>query len=346
VLVFTDPYGFYTLAQWARVYNASSASGFFPVVPGAYGRNGRIALRLASGATYIGRSGFSPGNATGIFEIDFKIQDAPVSASPLLSLVDGSTVQVALEINASRQFEVYRNSGGSKVLLATLTTYTVPLNTHIHVGFKAAIDNSGSFSLQVWEDGAITPTATLTGSGDTQASASAQWNAFRLGKVGTTTDFSNFVLMDGSGARLNDFLGPVDVYHRIGDPSQAASLNDWSPSTGTNRQALIDDTTPNDDADYVFETGAGRYQSTYVKPVQDPDREILGLGLFLAVKKPGSGSPTIAPVVRQGSTNTVGASRAPDATYTYQFEPYSQMPDGSVMSAAAVDALQWGIKVS
>jgi hypothetical protein len=107
---------------------------------------------------------------------------APPTANVVTGFTDGNlTFQCCLALTTARQFAIYRGAVVGGTLLGTLSSYTLPTNTFVHVSWKAVIDNSvGSSVLKIYEFSDLTtPVATLTTTGvDTQATANARWDGY------------------------------------------------------------------------------------------------------------------------------------------------------------------------
>jgi hypothetical protein len=345
-LIHADNFGFYTSSQYSRIY---TPGGFGAVVQiGPYGAGGGPGLRFSGDHAYsVERLNLTTVGAVCVMQADVRISQAPSVVNVLLAPLLGGLVQCSLDIDTDGKLKVYRGFNGSKTLLGT-STYEVPFGTRIHIGVKFTIANgtAGSIVVHVWEAGDLTPQVVLNVTGvDTQDLSSAAWDGFNLGAgCAGQTDWSNFVVMDGAGARLNDLLGMIDLITLRPNARAAASLNDFSLSAGSSVPDLIKDPTPDDDVTYLYGNGADQRQSTFVDEVPHPDRAVLGWQSYAYMRRGGNASRTVSPLVRHGGVNYLGPSAAPGSSYAYLMQPHSVMPDGSAVTAAAFDELEHGIQ--
>lgn len=348
-LIHTDPFAHYAAAQYTQVYTIGPSGAVLAI--GAYGPVGRPGLRFSGDLAYsVERLGITTSGAVCLAQWDFRISSAPASTNILFGCLLGSTThQCTIDLNSDRTLAVYRGSAGTKTQLGSNSTYVVPLDTHIHIGVKFTIANSGgSLLVHVWEDGDTAAQVVLNVTGvDSQEGATATWDGFTIGS-GTTgnTDWANLVVMDGSGSHMNDLLGPVDVWALWANARTASALTDWTLSAGTDAAALTLDLTPDDDTTYLEESTQNQQMTVAVDPVPHPSRTIYGAQLYASVKKT-SGAPTLKAIGYESATANLGATYTAAASYKYLCEPYSAMPSGTAFSTAAVfDALQWGLKLT
>lgn len=344
-----DPFAHYSTDQADRVYNDIITNGDLAV--GAFGRSG-AGMRFSTDAgDHLGNYSLAspmavPADATAIMQFDFRYSTPPPVINAFAAILDGTTQQVSLCLNPNGTIAVLRgNSGGTT--LGT-STYAIPVNTTVHVGWKTVIGNSGSTVVHIWEDDDDAAQVVLTlASVDTQNTANTSWSSYDIGPICTgTNDFSNLIVMDGSGSTLNDLLGPKDVLALWTNDRLAGSLSDWALSSGSEVVPLLWDAQPDDDDTYLYSSTTNAKQSVYVDPIPFPDRTILGAQLY-ACARATSGSPTVEPLARESSTNYTGSAFTLTTDYTYVVQPYSAMPSGAAFStAAAFDALQWGVQLT
>jgi hypothetical protein len=114
---------------------------------------------------------------------------------------------------------------------------------------------------------------------------------------------------------MNDFLGDCVVECLLPQTGNG-DLTDFTPSTGTDHGAMVDENPPNDDTDYTTGDTAGQ-QDCYQYPSLALTGAILGIQTNLYAKKTDAGARTVAPIVRLGSTTYVGVAVAPATSYSY-----------------------------
>jgi hypothetical protein len=348
MLVHANPFAHFSTSQRTRIYPDETLIGG-TISIGAFGRNGGPGLRFDNYQDAERLLNVAPASgAVHIQQADFRISADPSVVNGIMSVYDGSTEHCTLAVNTDRTLAVYRGSAAG-TLLGT-SSYVVPLDTDIHIGFKVTIDDAaGTVLVHVWEDGDTSAQVVLNLSAkDTKNTANATWNGYGFGGATSTgtTDFSNYVVMDGSGSSANDLLGPVDVRALFASGRLAPSLTDWSLSAGSDVAALLSETSPDDDATYLGETTQNEQMTVAVDQVPAPSRSILGAQLYACVKLT-SGTPTLKAIGYQSAVANLGATFTATASYAYLQQPYSALPDGTPFSTAAVfDALQWGLKLT
>lgn len=348
-LIHCDPFAHYASADYGQLYTDGPSSAV--VALGAYGPGGRPGFRFSGDRAYsVERLGVVTTGAICIAQFDFRLDTNPPATNIIFGcLLGASTHQFTLDINTDRTLAVYRGEGGTKTQLGSDSTYVVPLDTHIHIGVKGTIANSGgSIVVHVWEDGDTSARVVLNVTGvDTQDGATATWDGFTFGAgCNGNTDWANLIVMDGSGSSANDLLGPADVWALWANARETPALSAWALSAGSSVPDLVDDLSPDSDSTYVSETTQNDQFTVAVDTVPLPSRAILGAQFFGSVKLT-SGSPTVRPIGYQSGTPNLGTTFSPAASYAYAVQPYSAMPDGTSFSdAATFDALQWGLKLT
>jgi hypothetical protein len=347
-LIHADPFAHYLAAQVNDVY--TNGPGGAAVTIGAFGPNGRPGLRFTGDLDDSLVRTVTTSGAVCVFQGDLRISAFPASTNVIFAPLLGGSVQCSVDITSAGKLAVHRGFAGTKTQLGSDSTYVIPTDTHINIAAKFTIADGvgGSIVVHVWEDGDTAAQVVLNVTGvDTKEGASATWDGFDLGAgCNGTTDWSNVIVMDGSGSTMNDFLGPADVWALFANARAASALTDWTLSAGTDAAALTDDASPDDDSTYLEETTQNQQMTVAVDTVPYPGRTILGAQLYASVKLT-SGTPTIEPIGYQSGSPELGTSFSPTAAYTYLMQPYSAMPDATAFTtAAAFDALQWGLKLT
>lgn len=341
-LLHADNFGWYTKSQLLRYYNDSLENGLIQIGP--FGRSGGSGIRF-SGNTgdFIENESISGvSGVVAIMQFDLRLSTASAGSNALASISDGSTEQVSMVINTDQTISVYRGSAAG-TLLGT-SSYAIPLNTYIHIGWKTTVGNTGSSVVHVWEDGDAVAQVVLNLTGvDTQNTASAQWNGYGIGPVSTgSNDFCNWVVMDGSGTTNKDLLGPLDVVSRY--PNGSGNNSEWARSTGVDQWRTVDDPTSFDDVDFNAADSVNLVDVLEMEDMPSPDQTLYGVVAVRVLRREGSGSVSVASVMRQGSTNTVGSAVSPGADYETDATPYDTLPDGAPWTAAGWNAVQLGYK--
>jgi len=150
-------------------------------------------------------------------------------------------------------------------------------------------------------------------------------------------------VLDGSGAVNNDFLG--DTKSETLRPTGAGTATGWTPSTGSNWQN-VDDTAPNDDADYNSTSTAGATDTFALGDLATTPAAIYGVQACVEIRKDDAGSRSAALVLRSGGTAYVGATQSVLDAYTVLREIWEADPaTGLPWTAAAVNNLEVGYRL-
>lgn len=184
------------VAEW-NVGNVSGTSSLATVA----GTVSPIAFRFASSALL---SKNLPANyPTLIF--GFRITSDLTATSSGITLSDGGTAQVTVQLNTSGKIEV-RRGGAAGTLLATSTQSVIANTSHYIEGSITINSTTGAYSIYL--DGVIT-SLSATGQ-NTQSSANAYANAitlFQNGISGQYAVFDDFYLFDNTGSANNAVRG-------------------------------------------------------------------------------------------------------------------------------------------
>lgn len=340
-----DSFDWLTASQLTRVYSTVD-DGSGSILVGPYGRGSGDAVRFSGdAAAYIRRSALTTSGSVCIVEADVRISAAPGSATALFRVLVGTTVQASLAIETDRKLKAYR--GDMATGLGSSSTYVIPVNTWVRIGLKLTInDSTGAVLVHVWAPGDTAPQVALTlTSQDTKAHASsALWDAVDVsaGCAGTT-DVTGLVVTDGSGSVNADLVSakPRTVIARR--PDAIGALSEFTPSSGLVNFLLVDDVTPDDVASFVSTLAADKIDVYHVTDAPDASQTIHGVISALMARHDVT-TATLAHVIRQGATNTVGSSVALSTSYAADLKPYDVDPASAAFTPASFTALQFGAK--
>lgn len=318
--------------------DADLTLGIFTSVVGAASvttsavRNGLNGLRLTTSQT-VTKTGLS--NASTRI-IGTAIRFSSVTSGTgrcFLNLSDGDPTtpgngQVGLMLEASGKVELRRGVGVGNTTTGTLLGTSVGAltsNVSYYLEIVATIHNSTG-AATVYLDG--TAIITVTGV-DTQATANAYANAFGLGcMTGVNIDYDDLVCISGTGGVHTSRLGDVKVTAKIA-ASGNGTHQDSTPSTGTDRGAMVDDSPdPDDDSTYNTLTGVGDADS-YAKASVAPAGQVYAAQTHLFVRKTDAGTCDVQGGIRIGSTDYPGTQRAVSQTYAYNTDLFENSPASS-----------------
>lgn len=207
----------------------------------------------------------------------------------------------------------------AKVLL-NASTGTVDMRFNNVSVLSLTGQNTANVAGNTWNEARFGPVTQADGFGDTSNGAKFWYIA-------------DFVLMDGSGATSNNFLGDVRVDAM--EPTTNGTTIGWTPLTGTN-VSQINETLLDDDTSYVSATSSTvtDIYKTGTQPVSGAT--ILGVQVNVTAKKVDAGTSTIAPVIADsGGGAHAGVTQTLGVNYQDCFQAYDINP---VTGVAWVDA--------
>lgn len=266
-------------------------------------------------------------------------------AAGLIEWQDAGAIQGRLLIGTTGTFSYTRGL----TPVGAASTATIALNTYTYVECLVTIhDTAGVVTVRL--DG--TTVLSLTGI-DTQATGNAVADTIRLGNHGSgptfqfgTEDLDDVYICDGSGAAPhNTFLGDcrVDVLSPTADGAHSA----WTPSTGTSHFALVDETAPNDDTDYLSTATAAARDSHAMTDLPSLTTPlILGVQHVMAARKDDAGTRQVKALLKSGATTQAGSvTHTLTTAYTFYRTVYPTDPaTGAAWTVAAVNAVEAGME--
>lgn len=225
---------------------------------------------------------------------------------------------------------------------------TMALNTYTYIEIRISFHATAGV-VQVRLNGTLI--LDLSGIA-TQFTSHASADELRLGNHGDsmarsfgTQDIDDVYLCDGTGSVNNAFLGDcrVDVITPTGDGSHSA----WTPSSGTTHSTLVDETTPNDDTDYLSTSTAGARESHALGNVPSlTGLVVAGVQQCLSARKDDAGTRQVKGLLKSGATTQAGSVTH---TLTTSYRYYCQITEtdpatGSPWTESAVNALEAGME--
>ena len=189
----------------------------------------------------------------------------------------------------------------------------------------------------------INGSSVLSVTGDTQQSATAQWDTFRIGSysnVGesSTLDFDDLYVADTSGAMT--FLGPMRVVATR--PDGDGTTTQFTPSAGSNWQN-VDDSNQDGDSTYNSEATPGELD-LYTFGALGVTGTVKAVQTNLCVRSAGGGAETIAPMFRIGGVNYTGTTVGLSTSYGYSLQVYETSPaTGLAWTVSEIDGAEAGI---
>jgi hypothetical protein len=342
-LLYIDSFDTYGTSQLGtRGWTADSQIA----ITASAGRRGTSALRLGptSGTRSIRRT-----IATGsTFIVGAAVRSSTIGTMPsgwqIFALVDpGGATQVDLRVLQSGYLYVTRNG----TTLATATDTTLLDNTYYYIEFKVTINNAaGSFSVRV--NGVQVGGLTVSGV-DTQASGSYS-TADRLWisvpTTGATVDYDDLYVCNNAGATNNDFLGDCKV--EAINPTAEGTYSEWTPSSGADNAALVDDAaSPDDDSTFVSSQTLNVRDTYLLQDLATATGTVYGVQSVLRARKDDAGTRKIRPLFRRAGVDATGAEVSLSDTYVSHLEIFETDPtNAAAWNIANVNALEFGAKLT
>ena len=334
-LLMCDSFNFYstshaTLGKW------SSNSGTITASAGRWSTNNALGFSNAQSA--VTRT-LSPSGSTCIVGVAFKVNALNVDRQFLQLYSSGTSQWYAYVENTSGLIKIVRGS----TVIAT-SSVAVAAATWNYLEIKTLLSTTvGTVDMQLNGISVASVSGVNTANAGNTTFTHVQIGCLFNLAGGHQHDFNDFVVMDGSGSLNNNFLGDVRI-----DPhfvTANGNSNDSTPSTGTNRAANVDDTTPNGDTDYNSLTAANQVDTMTLQDLIRTGSNILGMQVSIYAEKTDAGTATIAPVIRAGGTDYVGTTQALTTSYGYFNQVYDTNPaTGARPTEAEFNAFELGYK--
>lgn len=345
--LFADGFDHYATADETLVW-LNSDTFFGGLVVEAGGRSGNRGAAYSENAFF--GIDFASSHASGVFGAAVQFGALTANRGFMWAIEAFVTNHLLLQLDASAHIQIVRGDG---TVLATGTT-VLTTGVWYYIEFKFTIDNTTG-SAEVRLNGSASAECSVSGA-DTRNGGSATWNHFRLrGMQGPTgTFFDDAYALDGvdstgtHGLANNDFLGDCRVSTLLPETDAVAAGNyaEWTPSTGTDHGALVDEATPNGDTDYVSSATVDQ-RDVY----QFPDLDVVPAAIYAvevrcSAKKTTADPRSIAALLRSDGTDDLGATQALTTSYTYYREAWESDPDtGAPWTPTAVNSVHAGAQV-
>lgn len=216
----------------------------------------------------------------------------------------------------------------------------------IYFEFKAVVDNAAG-SYEVKADGVTI----LSDAGPINTANQGVANADRVAlsfAAGVICQMDDAYICDGSGGAFDNFLGPKRIYAKL--PSAEGTTIEWTPSTGTNNAALVDDpATAPDDTDKVTAEDVNikdLYAWTASSPVNS-NTTLHAVQITETMAMDSSGTRTVAPRVRSGGMEADGTGVAVNSlSLSSRSEVMTENPvDANPWDKTSLDAAEFGVRV-
>lgn len=336
-LLYADSFDYYNTNQiddrgWTGLAAMAIQTG------GRHGSN-----RLQGGVHFNGTSPSFTGSQTIIYGAATMF--LLISQDTLFSfpgLISATGTELTLSLNDSKQLEIRIGTqggtplaNGTKVLVEDVWYY-IEMKAYIH-------DSAGTVVVKL--DGV---TEINYGPGDTSYNGDTSITNISLARAGSggiypEMAFDDLYICNDQGSTCNDFLGDVRI--DCLRPNGAGNSTDFTASTGSNYQC-VDDTTPNDDTDYVYGSTVGDHDTYAMEDHPSAAGSIYATQSHAWMAKESGGTRQAKIITRSGSTDYEGSAESISDTYQWFSEIREVDPDtSSAWTISGFNAAQFGTKI-
>lgn len=281
----------------------------------------------------------------------YKLRQPPSAAENLVSFYDISddSDQIHLRIFYNNTIQVRRGSGGIVYALGYAYDVLRPGRWY-YIEVRAVIDNaSGEVEIKVNGKQVLN----LSGI-DTQIGATSQLTHIKLwGAQGHGGDvieqnqmFDDLYIVDTSGADNNTFLGPGKAEALY--PDAEGDNIQWTPSTGTDNSANVDENPRNDDTDYNESGVTGNYDLLTAGNLATITGNVKGVQLNTDARVTNATPIDLINKIKSSTTEDEAVAQAvsDSSNYTTFYDVWEQDPATSTAwTVSGVNGIQIGYEV-
>lgn len=301
----------------------------------SYGRFGSKGIQF-SGTSYTIAKDFGVNKTTIYFGVAFRKDETGnpgyIGTAPWLSVRDESNVyQVKLFVNANYGISAYR---GDDTLLGSSSDFIVSNLKWHFVEVKVTIsDTVGEVTVRLDETQVLNLTSQDTKNGSDYA------RKIRLAQIyARDTSIDDFYIDDAQfngNCRVRTFM-----------PDSDGNSSDFTRSTGSNDYECVDETSPNDDTDYIY-SDTLNHKSIFGITTGSVGT-VKGIQVNNLVRIDQAGTRKIKPIIRSNSTDYQGTeTEAIGAGYLFESEIFETDPDDSnPWTQTKLEAAEFGLEIT
>lgn len=314
--------------EWAGTLSMRyDASASFAVTGGVSGMSGRHLQATANVALVITSYAFTA-TAEGVFSAACFINSGTISQRNLVALRSGTTINIAIRLNADLSVNVLRNA---TVIGSASAAGVVPLarRFRIEVKFVVADGTSGEVVVRIDSGAGMTTALTVTGVDTNEAGGV-------IDNIGLYNQNSVFVYWDDvyvdndKNWTQNDF-----TFLRLAPSADVSKVS--TPSTGTTAWSTIDES-PASLTDFNTFSTTGLDVMEFANLASTPEA-ILGVGVMYVANKTITDPITFRSRIRSNANDANGTTVNLNATTLVYADFYATDPQGGgAWTKARVDA--------
>ncbi len=260
-----------------------------------------------------------------------------VSASDgdlLFQLYDDDTPGVGVAWGTGGELKVVLDS----TVLDATTGLGLTTGTWYYIELKVVCGDSGSYDLHVDEVSVLSDTAVGTKNGAHDYHNAVYFPSY----AGNEKQIDHLYVLDGTTGR-NDFLGVCKV-SRL-DPSADGGTNEWTPQSGTNHAAMVDDGAASDDDSTYVEDDASGHKELWDYGDLESAGEIFGVQIGTEVRTTDTQGFQIKALAKRTSETEGSNLLVLGSAYHHVLRVLEQDTEGSDWSLPNLNATQFGVKV-
>jgi hypothetical protein len=259
----------------------------------------------------------------------------------LLRLGDGaSSFHLGLRVLNTGAVQVNKNG---TILTGESSSDVISPNTWYYVEIKATIhDTTGSYSVRV--NGVTVASATNVDTRNVGNESVDRVTFCGQGGFGhQSTFFDDIYVLDTTGS-LNDFLG-VQVVEAIYPTSEVQG--DWTPSTGTDNSAMVDENPMDSDSTYVESSTIGNKDLYGMGNLSQITANVKGVQVNADLRVTDATPFNVELIVKENITESAFANQTVSSeSYRTFSNIIENNPDtGLPFTVAEVNAMQCGIEL-
>lgn len=328
-LEFIDGFDYYSNANVGLKWYPSSTSSSF--VTGRFG--GKAAQNTNLGV-------FLPQVTTRVIGAAFYFTGFTGFTTEILAFLDTTTAGSGFGGRAEQASLGYTSLGALNFsvngsILNSTVANTLVVDTWYYIEAQIVIGTSYTIKLN--------GTTVLTGTGFIQTTSNAYTDGIAIsGPANMWID--DLYILNSNGALNNTFLGECRIKTDL--PSGDGFHLQFTPSTGVTHFNLVNETGPDMDATYVFDTNPGDIDTYTFNAETLSGGTIVALQNSYVARKDDSGTRQVAEVMRISSTDYVGTTHNLNSAYSMFLQLRETDPStSSPWNLTNVNAAEIGVKV-
>jgi hypothetical protein len=261
------------------------------------------------------------------------------STTELFQLLDATVAHITVNVLPDGTVEIRRGTTGGTIL-ASSAAGVAAIGAYDYWELKALIANAGG-TAEVLKNGV----SVVSFAGDTQNGGTAAATRARFYHIVSTVAAQIDRWTDMAYGALGAYWGDIRVEFR--KPTAEGNSSQWTPLSGTDNSAMVDETTPNDDTDYNSD-GTPTNKDTHVhEDLVSTGGTIQGVQINLRARKDDAGARSIVGVARTGGgTEADGAVNTLSTTYVTYTDGRTTKPGGGAWAISDVNAAEFGYKTN